>query len=40
LISSQTDSGKRVGVYHVNGTWLDIGRLDDFERAQSVVNSL
>lgn len=40
LISSQTDSGKQVGVYHVNGTWLDIGRLDDFERAQSVVNSL
>ena len=29
--------GKKVGTHSVNGTWVDIGRVDDFEKAQTIV---
>jgi dTDP-glucose pyrophosphorylase len=40
LIEQQTAVPGSVGVYNLNGTWLDIGRLDDFELAQSVIKEI
>ena len=35
LLVQQVDNGKRVNVFPVHEYWLDIGRVDEFERAQS-----
>ena len=34
LIRSRIRGGRRVGMFPIHEYWLDIGRLDDFERAQ------
>jgi len=38
LVSGLTDAGRRVQTYEHPGYWLDIGRPDDYEQAQSDVD--
>lgn len=38
LLQSQIDSGEKVNSFPVHEYWLDIGQMDDFEHAQSVIN--
>lgn len=40
LFSYIIDEGKKAGIYPVREYWLDIGRLDDFERAQMEFGKL
>lgn len=39
LIRSRISQGKRVGIFTVHEYWLDIGRVEDFERAQRDFSS-
>lgn len=38
LLAQDIADGNRVNVYPLKGYWLDIGHMDDFNRAQSEVN--
>lgn len=38
LIHSLMENGTRVAKYEIQEYWLDIGQLDDFEKAQSIYN--
>lgn len=38
LLERQIKQGKDVMMYPIHDYWLDIGRMDDFERAQSDIN--
>lgn len=40
LLEKQIDSGKSVNMFPIHEYWLDIGRIDDFNRAQSDVSEL
>lgn len=40
LLEQQIDSGKSVNMFPIHEYWLDIGRMDDFNRAQSDVSEL
>lgn len=40
LIHREIRAGRRVNIFPVKEYWLDIGRLEDFERAQSEVEDL
>lgn len=40
FIMTLASEGKKVGTHSVNGTWVDIGRIDDFERAQTIATDL
>jgi dTDP-glucose pyrophosphorylase len=41
LIAQRSTEGKqKVGTYHINGTWIDIGRIDDFQKAQALISNL
>jgi dTDP-glucose pyrophosphorylase len=39
LLTNEIDSGNTVNMFPVLEEWLDIGRIDEFERAQLLVNS-
>lgn len=40
LLEQQMSQGKKVVMYPIHEYWLDIGRIDDFERAQADFHSL
>ncbi|MAB50718.1 nucleotidyltransferase family protein [Marinobacter sp.] len=39
LLGQQIDAGKPVNMFPIHEYWLDIGRMDDFQRAQNEVES-
>lgn len=38
FIMSLIDDGKKVGCYHINGTWVDIGSPDDYRLANELAS--
>lgn len=38
LISSRLENGNQINHFQVEQDWIDIGRLDDFKKAQQIVN--
>jgi NDP-sugar pyrophosphorylase family protein len=40
LMQNLINEGKKVVSYPFTGYWLDIGRLDDFERAQNDISKI
>jgi NDP-sugar pyrophosphorylase family protein len=40
LLEQQIGNGKEVNMFPVHEYWLDIGRMEDFQRAQSDISGL
>ena len=40
LLEQQIDDGKAVNMFPIHEYWLDIGRMDDFHKAQAEVKGL
>jgi NDP-sugar pyrophosphorylase family protein len=40
LLEQQIEAGKSVNMFPIHEYWLDIGRMDDFHRAQSEISGL
>jgi NDP-sugar pyrophosphorylase family protein len=40
LLESQIANGRQINMYPIHEYWLDIGRLDEFERAQADMDGV
>lgn len=40
LLGTQVDNGKQVNIFPIHEYWLDIGRMEEFERAQNDIGSI
>ena len=40
LLENEIEAGRHVNMFPVHEYWLDIGRMEDFHRAQTEIGSL
>ena len=40
LLEEQIDGGNLVNMFPIHEYWLDIGRMDDFKKAQNEISDL